>query len=54
MWKRFSRSRDLDIGYSTLIHTDVEECYLDTIPEVDSIRSGVSSVVNPALPDLPL
>lgn len=32
----------------------MDEAYLETIPEVDSIKSARSSIMAPGLPDLPL
>jgi hypothetical protein len=54
MWKKFNRSKDPTIGSPTLIDTTFDQQYLDTIPEVDSVRSGPSSGTSVGLPELPL
>jgi hypothetical protein len=54
MWRKFSKSKDPTIGSPTLIETTFDQEYLDTIPEVDSLRSGPSSSDSPGLPELPL
>lgn len=55
MWRKFNRSKDPAIGSPTLIETTFDQQYLDTIPEVDSLRSGgPSSRTSPGLPELPL
>lgn len=53
MWRKFNK-KDTAIGSPTLIETTFDQQYLDTIPEVDSLRSGRSSGNPPALPQLPL
>lgn len=54
MWKRLNRPRDPAIGSPALIDTTFDQRYLESIPEVESVRSGHSSVVSPSLPSLPL
>ncbi|KAF7511708.1 hypothetical protein GJ744_003871 [Endocarpon pusillum] len=54
MWRKFNRSKDPAIGSPTLIETTFDQQYLDTIPEVDSLRSGgPSSHTSLGLPELP-
>jgi hypothetical protein len=53
MWNRFYRGRDQTIGEPVLIDTSLEESYLETIPEVESLKSR-DSVIVPGLPPLPL
>jgi len=54
MWRRFNKSRDQTIGSPVLFDTTVDEAYLETIPEVESIASNRNSVVVTGLPELPL
>ena len=54
MWRKFNKSKDPAIGSPTLVETTFDQQYLDTIPEVDSLRSNQSSVASPNLPELPL
>ncbi len=54
MWKKFNKPKEPTIGSPTLIETTFNQQYLDTIPEVDSLRSGQSSGTSPNLPELPL
>ena len=56
MWKKFNNwSKDQQyISEPVLFDTSVEERYLETIPEVDSIKSARNSVAMMGLPDLPL
>ncbi|ERF75251.1 hypothetical protein EPUS_00043 [Endocarpon pusillum Z07020] len=54
MWRKFNRSKDPAIGSPTLIETTFDQQYLDTIPEVDSLRSGgPSRRTSLGLPELP-
>jgi hypothetical protein len=55
MWRRLNgRSRDQTISDPMLFDTTMEETYLETIPEVESVKSARSSMAIPGLPDLPL
>ena len=54
MWRKFNKSKDPAIGTPTLIETTFDQDYLDTIPEIDSLRSGHSSAGSPSLPELSL
>lgn len=54
MWRKFNKQKDPAIGSPTLIETTFDQQYLDTIPEVDSLRSGPSNGTSPGLPELPL
>lgn len=50
MWRKFNKAKDPSIGAPTLIETTFDQQYLDTIPEIDSLRSGASSAASPSLP----
>ena len=56
MWKKLAgRPRDNEVNSPTTIEQYQDEGYLETIPEVDSLRSAHSSVrQQPSLPELPL
>ncbi len=51
MWRRFNWSKDQTIGNPMLFDTSMDEAYLETIPEVDSLKSARSSIMTvPGLP----
>ena len=55
MWRRWNNNnREPVIGQPMLFETTVDENYLETIPEVESIQSRPVSVVAQGLPELPL
>jgi hypothetical protein len=55
MWRRFNNwSKDQTVSDPTLFDTTMDEAYLETIPEVDSLKSARSSMAIPGLPEMPL
>jgi hypothetical protein len=55
MWRRYNNwSKDQIISGPTLFDTTMDEAYLETIPEVESLKSARSSMVVPGPPEISL